>query len=149
MNSQPILLQRLNKTDDKPRADCFQDKNSGKLPSSQEPSDGRLADFVRPRASLPRTTKDKTAYCCMPIIDGKKIFLRTLKCYLQWSWACDPEEANSKPVVQARKRRANGEPSLVVGRGDVSWTMLSLMALTRQKQLTKLRQEASQPASQR
>jgi hypothetical protein len=27
---------------------------------------------VRPRASLPRTTKDKPAYCCTPIIDGKK-----------------------------------------------------------------------------
>jgi hypothetical protein len=37
--------------------------------------------------------------------------------------------------VQARKRQANGEPSLVVGRSRVSWTMLSLIALTRQKQL--------------
>jgi hypothetical protein len=67
------LLQRLNKNDDKPRADCFQDKNADKLPSLQEPSDGRLANFVRPRASLPRTTKDETAYCCTPIIDGRKI----------------------------------------------------------------------------
>jgi hypothetical protein len=46
------------------------------------------------------------------------------------------------------KRQADGEPSLVVGRGHISWTMLSLMALTRQKQLAKSRQAASQPASQ-
>jgi hypothetical protein len=148
MNSKPILLQRLNKNDDKPRADCFQDKNADKLPSLQEPSDGRLANFVRPRASLPRTTKDETAYCCMPIIHGKKIFLGTLKCYSQRSWACDPEDSKSKPVVQAHECQADGKPSLVVGRGHISWTMLSLMALTRQKQLAKSRQAASQPASQ-
>jgi hypothetical protein len=64
------------------RADCFQDKNANKLPSLQEPSDGRLADFVRPRVSLPRTTKDKTSYCCTPIIDGEKFFSRTLKAEL-------------------------------------------------------------------
>jgi hypothetical protein len=86
MNSQPILLQRLNKNDDKPRADYFQDKNADKLPSLQEPSDGILANFVRPRASLPRTTKNETAYCCTPIINGEKFFSRTLKCYLQRSW---------------------------------------------------------------
>jgi hypothetical protein len=128
--------------------DCFQDKNADKLPCLQEPSDGRLANFVRPRARLPRTTKDKTAYFCTPIIDGKKIFSRTLKCYLWRSWACDPEDSKSKPMVQARKRRANGEPSLVVGRDHVSWMMLSLIALTREKQLAKSRQAASQPASQ-
>jgi hypothetical protein len=149
MNSQPILLQRLNKNDDKPRANCFQDKNANKLPSLQEPSDGRLANFVQPRASHTRTTKDKTAYCCTPIINGKKIFLRTLKRYLQQSWARDPEDSKSKPMVRALEHRANGEPSLVVGRGRVSWMMLSLIALTRQKQLTKSRQAASQPASQR
>jgi hypothetical protein len=49
MHSQPILLQRLNKNEDKPRADCFQDKNADKLPSLREPSGGRLADFVQPR----------------------------------------------------------------------------------------------------
>jgi hypothetical protein len=143
------LLQRFDKKDDKPRADCFQDKNADKLLSSQEPSDGRLADFVRLQASLPRTTKDKTAYHCTPIINGKKFFLRTLKCYLRRSWACDPEDSKSKPVVQARDCRADGEPSLVVGRGHISWMMLSLVAPTRQKQLTKSRQAASQPASQR
>jgi hypothetical protein len=142
------LLQRLNKNDDKPRANCFQDKNADKLPSLQEPSDGRLANIVRPRASLPRTTKDKTAYCCTSIIGGKKIFLRTLKCYSWRSWARDPEDSKSKPMVRAHERRANGEPSLVISRGHVSWTMLSLIALTRQKQLAKSRQAASQPASQ-
>ncbi len=58
--------------DNKLRANCFQDKNADKLPSLREPSGRRLANFVRPRASLPRTTKDETAYCCTPIIDSKK-----------------------------------------------------------------------------
>jgi hypothetical protein len=138
----------LNKNDDKPRADCFQDKNANKLLSLQEPSDGRLANFVRLRASLPRTTKDETVYCCMPIIDGKKIFSRTLKCYSRRSWARDPEDSKGKPVVRAREHRADGEPSLVVGRDHISWRMLSLMTLTRGKQLAKSRQAASQPASQ-
>jgi hypothetical protein len=75
-------------------------------------------------------------------------FLRTLKCYSWRNWACDPEDSKSKPVVQARERQADGEPSLVIGRGHISWTMLSLIALTRQKQLAKSRQAASQLASQ-
>ncbi len=101
----------------------------------QEPSGRRLANFVRPQASLPMTTKYKPANRCMPIIDGKKIFLRTPKCYSRRSQACDPEDSKSKPMVRARERRANGEPSLVVDRGHVSWSMLSLIALTRKKQL--------------
>ncbi len=124
MNSQPILLQRLNKNNDKPRANCFRDKNADKLPSLRGPSGRRLASFVRPWASLPRTTKDKTAYCCTPIINGKIIFSRTLMCYLQRSWACDPEDSKSKPMVWARERRADGEPSPVLGRGHISWMML-------------------------
>ncbi len=80
---------------------------------------------------------------------AKKIFSRTPKCHLQRSWARDPEDSKSKPMVRARERRADREPSLVVGRGHISWTMLSLMALTRQKQLAKSRQAASRPASQR
>jgi hypothetical protein len=86
----------------------------------QEPSCRRLANFVRPRASLPRTTKDKPAYRCMPIINGKKIFSRTQKCYLWRSQARDPEDSKSKPMVQGRECQADGEPSLVVGRGHVS-----------------------------
>ncbi len=68
------LLQRLDKNDNKLRACCFQDKNADKLPSLQEPSGRRLAGFVWPRASLPRTTKNKPAHCCTPITDGKKSF---------------------------------------------------------------------------
>ncbi len=82
-------------------------------------------------------------------LTAKKIFLRTLKCHLQRSWARDPEDSKSKPMVRARERQADGEPSLVVGRGHVSWTMLSLVAPTRQNQLAKSRQTASQPVSQR
>ncbi len=115
----------------------------------QEPSCRKLANFVRPRASLPRTTKDKPAYRCTPIIDGEKFFSRTPKCHSRRIWARDPEDSKSKPMVRACDRQADGEPSLVVGRGHVSWTMLSLIALTRQKQLAELRQAASLPASQR
>jgi hypothetical protein len=142
------ILRRLGNNNDKLRACCFQDKNADKLPSLQEPSGRRLDVFVRPQASLPRTTKNKPAHCCMPIINGKKIFLRILKCYSRRSWAHDPEDSKSKPVVRAHKHRSNWEPSLVVGRGHVSWTMLSLIAPTRQKQLAKSRQAASQLASQ-
>jgi hypothetical protein len=129
------LLQRLDKNADKLRACCFQDKNANKLRSSQDPSGRRLANFVQPQASLPRTTKNKPAHHCTLMIDGKKIFLRTPKCYLWRSWARDPEDSKNDPMVQARKRQANGEPSLVVGRGHISWSMLGLIALTRQKQL--------------
>jgi hypothetical protein len=136
------LLQGLYKN-----ANKVEYKNADKLGSFlKDPSCMRLADFVRPQASLPNTTKDKPVYCCMSIIDGEKFFLRTLKCYSRRSWARDPEDSKNKPMVQACKRRANKKPSLVVGRGHISWTMLSLIALTRQKQLTLLRQAASQPA---
>jgi hypothetical protein len=103
----------------------------------REPSGRRLAIFLRPQASLPRTTKDKPAYCCTPIIDGEKILSRTPKCYLWRSWAHDPEESKINPLLRARERQANREPSLVVGRGHISWLMLSLLALKRQKQLAK------------
>ncbi len=140
------LLQRLDKNADKLRACCFQDKNANKLRSWQEPSGRRLAGFVQPWASLPRTTKNKPAHRCTLIIDGKKFFSRTPKCYLRVSWARDPEDSKNNPMVRARKRRADREPSLVVGRGHVSWLMLGLIALTRQKQLAQSRQAASQPA---
>jgi hypothetical protein len=129
------ILQGLYKNANKLRGCCFQDKNADKLRSLREPSGKRLANFVRPRASLPRTTKNKPAHCCTPIINGKKIFLRTPKCYLRRSWACDPEDSKNNPMVRARERQANRGPSLVVGRGHVSWSMLGLIALTRQKQL--------------
>ncbi len=96
---------------------------------------------MQPRASFPRTTKDKPAYLCTPIINGEIFFLRTPKCHSRQSWARDPEDFKSKPMVRARERRADGKPSLVVGRGHISWTMLSLIALTRQKQLAKSRQK--------
>jgi hypothetical protein len=125
------LLQGLYKN-----ADKIEFKNANKLRSFlEDPSCRWLANFVQPQASLPRTTKDKPAYLCTPIIDGKKIFLRTPKCYSQGSGARYPEDSKSKPMVQARDHQSNGEPTLVVGRGHVSWTMLSLIALTRQKQL--------------
>jgi hypothetical protein len=89
------LLQGLYKN-----ADKIEFKNANKLWSFlEDPSCRRLADFVRPQASLPRTTKDKPGYCCTPIIDGEKFFSRTPKCYLRWSWDLDPEDSKSKPMV--------------------------------------------------
>ncbi len=130
------LLQWLYKNGNKLRSCCFQDKNADKLRNFlPEPSGRRLANFLRPQASLPRTTKDKPAYCCTPTIDSEKILLKTPKCYLRWSWARDPEDVKNTPMVQARKRQADREPSLVVGRGHIKWWMLGLIALTRQKQL--------------
>ncbi len=124
-------------------------KNADKLRTCfWEPSGRRLANFVQLWASLPRTTKNKPAHWCMPIIDGKKIFLRTPKCYLRRSWAHDPEDSKNDPLVRARKRRADRGTSLDVGRGCISWLMVGLLALTRQKQLAKSRQATSQPASQ-
>jgi hypothetical protein len=130
------LLQRLYKNANKLRSCCFQDKNANKLMSFlQERSGRRLADFVRPQASLPRTTKDKPVYCCTSIINGKKTFSRTPKCYLRQSLTRDPEDSKNDPMVQARECQADREPSLVIGRGHISWSMLGLIALTRQKQL--------------
>ncbi len=131
----PYLLLRLDKNADKLRTCCFQDKNADKLRSLQEPSGRRLAGFVRPWVSLPRTTKNKPAHYCMPIINGKKVFLRTPKCYLWRSWSCDPEDSKNNPMVQTRERQADRKPSLVVGWSHISWLMLGLIALTRQKQL--------------
>jgi hypothetical protein len=51
------------------------------------------------------------------------------------SWARDPEDSKNDLMVRARERRADREPSLVVGRGHISWSLLGLIALTRQKQL--------------
>jgi hypothetical protein len=93
--------------------------------------------------------KDEPAYHrCMPIINGGISFWRTLKCYSQRSQASGPDHPKSEPVVQARERQANGDHSLVIGRGCIGWTMLSLIALAWQKQLAQLWQAVSQPASQ-
>ncbi len=78
----------------------------------------------------------------------RKFISRTLKCYLRQSWAHHPEDSKNNPLVRAHKRRANRDTSLVIGRGHISWLMIGLLALTRQKQLTMSRQATSQPASQ-
>ncbi len=79
----------------------------------------------------------------MLIIDGRKFLSRTPKCYLQRSWAHDPVNSKIDPQVRMPKRRANREPNLIVVRGHVSWLMLSLLALSRQKQLVKSSQVKS------
>ncbi len=67
-------------------------KNADKLRIfCREPSVRRLADFVQPGASLPRTTKNKPVYCCMPIIDSKKNLFEDPKVLLaaelgSWPW---------------------------------------------------------------
>ncbi len=94
----------------------FQDKNTDKLRSLREPSGRRLANFVRSQASLPKTTKDKPAYCCTPIIDGKKIYSRSPKCYLRRSQACDPKDSKNNPMVQAQAPSQQGAQSGPQGR---------------------------------
>jgi hypothetical protein len=130
------FLQGLYRNTKKLKSCSFQDKNANKLRSFfWEPSGRRLANFVRSRASLPRTTKNKPAYHCTWIIDSGKFFSRTPKCYLQWSWAHDPEYSKIDLLVGAHERQANRELSLVVSICHVSWSMMGLLALTRQKQL--------------
>jgi hypothetical protein len=104
------LLQRLDKKANKLRACCFQDKNADMLRSLQEPSGRRLARFVRPQASLPRTTKNKPAHNCMPIIDGKKIFSRTLPCYLRRSWTRVPDDSKKIPWCEHPSAKPTGSP---------------------------------------
>jgi hypothetical protein len=119
-------------------------KNADKLRTCfWEPSSRRLTNFVRWQGSLRGTTKNKPAHCCTPIIDGKKFFLRTPKCYLRQSWACDPEDSKNDPLLRARECQANRKTSLVIDRGHISWLMVGLLALTRQKQLAKSRQATS------
>ena len=94
MNSyalKPILPQILYKNNNKLRPIVFKTRIPTSCKIFQEPSDGRLANFVRPRASLPRTTKDETAYCCTPIIDVRKILFEDPEVLLaeevgSWPW---------------------------------------------------------------
>jgi hypothetical protein len=109
---------------------------------------GDWPNFVWPQASLRGTPRQDKPHHCMPIIDSKASFSRTLKRYSRRSWASGPDCLMSKPVVQARGRRANRDCSWVVGRGRINSTMLSLVALAWQKQLARSWQAASQPASQ-
>jgi hypothetical protein len=105
------LLQGLYKNANKLRGCCFQDKNAAKLRSFlQEPSDRRSANFVQPQASLPRTIENKPAHCCTPIIDGKKIFSRTPKCYLWWSWAVTLKTPRTIPWCKRASTKPIGSP---------------------------------------
>jgi hypothetical protein len=106
-----------------------------------------LAGFIWPQASLPRTTKNKPTHHCTPIIDGKKIFSRTLKCYLQQSWYRDPEDSRNNPMVRGRKRQANREPSLVVDRGHISWLMLLGIHSSNKAKAACLAKTSSKPTS--
>ncbi len=79
----------------------------------------------------------------MPIIIDKKISSRTPKCYLQQSWAHNPEDSKINLLVRACERQVDREPSLDVGVGHISWLMMGLLALTRQNQLLKSTQVKS------
>jgi hypothetical protein len=83
----------------------------------------------------------------MPIINSGKFLSRTPKCYLQRSWAHDPEDSKIDPLVCTPERQADREPSLVVDIGQVSWLMMGLLALTRQKQLVKSSPQARHVSS--
>jgi hypothetical protein len=101
------------------------------------PTSGRLANFTQSQGSLPRTTKEKLVHCYMPIIEGGKFPSRTLKCDSRQSWAHKFKDSKSNLLVRVRERRAQREPSLIVGKGCISWLVVSLLALTRQKHLAK------------
>ncbi len=69
-----------------------------------------IANFVWPRACLSRTNKEKPVYCCTPIIDGKKIFLRTLKCFSRRSWACTLKTPRASPWCKRASAELMGSP---------------------------------------
>ncbi len=77
----------------------------------------------------------------------EKFFSRTPKYYLLRSWAHNPEDSKIDPLVRTHECQAHREPSLVVSRGHISWLMLSLLALTRQKQLAKSSPQARHVSS--
>ena len=77
------------------------------------------------------------------MINGRKFLSRTPECYLWRSCAHDPEDSKSNSLVCMHKRQAIREPSLIIGVGHVSWLMMGLLALTRQKQLIKSSQVKS------
>ncbi len=89
----------------------------------------------------------RVAHCYTPIIDGEKIPSRTLKGNSRRSWAHDPEDSKSNPLVWAREHQAKREPSPVVGEGCISWLMVSLLALTKQMQLAKSSPQARHVSS--
>jgi hypothetical protein len=109
---------------------------------------GNWPNFARLRVSLCGTPRWDKPHRCTPIINSAASFLRTLKCHSRRSWASDPDCLKRKPVVCVHERRANRDRSRVVGRGRINLMMLSLIALAWQKQLARLWQAASQPASQ-
>ncbi len=101
------LLQRLDKNDNKLRAWDFQDKNADKLPSLQEPSGRRLAGFVRPRASLPRTTKNKPAHCTACWSSMAKILFKDPEVLLAaelclWPWRLQEQAHGASVRVPSR-----------------------------------------------
>jgi hypothetical protein len=56
---------------------------------------------------------------------------------MQQSWACKTVYSKSNLLVCTRKCQAKREPSLVVSIVNISWLMVSLLALTKQKQQAK------------
>ncbi len=77
----------------------------------------------------------------------QKIPSRTPKRNLLQSWAHEPEDSKTNPLVCACKRHAKREPSLIVVVSHVSWLMASLLALIRQKQLAKSSPQARHVSS--
>ena len=78
-------------------------------------------------------------HCCTPIIGGNIGPPRTPKCYSRQCWALESINSFSDTLVRGRERRTKRESSLVLGAADISWTMISQLALTARRQLTKNR----------
>ncbi len=88
-------------------------KNADKLRSLQEPSGRRLVNSVRPQASLPRTTKDKPAYCCKPIIYGKKNLFEDTEVLLVaelglWPWRLQEQAHGASARAPSRRGAQSG-----------------------------------------
>ncbi len=68
---------------------------------------GRLANFVRPQASLPRTNKDKPTYCCTPIINSKKVLFEDHEVVLAvelglWPWRLQEQAHGASAQVPSQ-----------------------------------------------
>jgi hypothetical protein len=96
-----------------------------------------LKHIFKLQTSLPRNNRGKLAHCYTLIIDGEIFSSRTPKSNSWRSWAHWSEDSVRNFLVHVRKRQAKREPSLVVGKGHISWMMVSLLTLAKQKQLAR------------
>ncbi len=78
-------------------------------------------------------------HCCTSIINGNVGPTMIPRCDLRWIWVHEFENSmpTSNTLVCARKRCTKREFSLVVGVANISWAVISQLALTAWRQHTK------------